>query len=76
MEDKNQKVLDINELAVYLHCSTQTIRKMIRNKEIPYFNIGRKMYISKETIDIWIRNQEMKNLQREENEEVVKNIGE
>lgn len=59
MENEKQMLLDLKELSIYLHCSIQTIRKMIANKEIPCIRIGRKYYVSKATIDLWIKKQEL-----------------
>lgn len=76
MENENQKVLDINEIAVYLHTSTQTIRKLISKGVIPSFKLGRKIYVSKSSLETWIRNQEMKCIHSKEKETEVKSIKE
>ena len=56
-------VFCVKELAEYLKCSESTIRKLVKNKAIPYFRIGSKLYFSKTAIDLWVRQQEAVNLQ-------------
>lgn len=51
------EVLNIIELSEYLHCSTSSIRKLIKNKEIPYFRIGNKLYFNKDLINKWVYGQ-------------------
>lgn len=53
MED----VLDVKEAAKYLHCSESTIRKLMRNKQIPCFRIAYRIYFKKSLLDLWIENQ-------------------
>ena len=55
--------LDIIELSIYLKCSVSVIRKLVRNNGIPFFRIGNRLSFRKESIDLWIKNQEMKNFQ-------------
>lgn len=76
MENTNQKILDINEVAVYLHSSTQTIRKLIRENIIPSFRLGRRIYVSKDSLETWIKNQEMQVIKNKDSETEVKNIKE
>lgn len=37
------KVFTVKEMAEYLHCSVSSVRGLIRNKEIPYFRIRKKI---------------------------------
>ncbi len=52
--EKRRKIVDIQELGVYLATSTSTIRKMIYNNDIPYFKILSKYYFNLDIIDKWI----------------------
>ena len=63
-------VLNIKELAEYLHCSIMSVRRMIYNKEIPYFTIGNRYFFKKASIDNYISNCEMQNMQIARNNEV------
>ena len=63
-------VLNIKELAKYLHCSIMSVRRMIYNKEIPYFTIGNRYFFKKESIDNYISNCEIKNMQITANNKV------
>lgn len=49
----------VSELAVYLSCSQSAIRKLVKNSEIPFYNIGRKILFRKEAINDWLHKQEM-----------------
>lgn len=51
------EVFDVKELTKYLRCSESTVRKLIRNREIPNFRIANRIFFKKALIDIWIQNQ-------------------
>ena len=51
------EVFDVKELTQYLRCSESTVRKLIRNREIPNFRIANRIFFKKALIDIWIQNQ-------------------
>lgn len=76
MENTNQKILDINEVAVYLHSSTQTIRNLIRENIIPSFRVGRRIYVSKDSLETWIKNQEIQIIKNKDSQTEVKSIKE
>ena len=61
------EVFDVKELTKYLRCSDSTVRKLIKNREIPNFRVANRIYFKKALIDIWIQNQCMKSV------EVMKN---
>ena len=58
-----EEVFDVKELTKYLRCSDSTVRKLIKNKEIPNFRIANRIYFKKELIDIWIQNQCLKSVE-------------
>ena len=58
MED----VLDVKEAAEYLHCSTSTIRKLMKNNEIPYFRVAYRIFFKKQFLDNWVEDQCKENL--------------
>lgn len=62
-----EEIYDVKELTSYLRCSDSTVRKLIKNREIPNFRIANRIYFKKALIDIWIQNQCMKSV------EVIKN---
>ena len=70
----NNTILTPTELANYLRVSAQKIYSMTKAGEIPYFKIGKKIFYSKETIDIWIQNQELYLKPIEEDQTKVKSI--
>ena len=55
-------VFSVNELSQYLHISQSTIRKLVREKSIPHYRILSRIFFDKESIDTWINNQEITNL--------------
>lgn len=57
------EVFTLKQLIEYLKCSESTIRKLVRNKAIPFFRLGNKLYFSKTAIELWVKQQEAVNLQ-------------
>ncbi len=51
-----EEVLNVKELTQYLRCSDSTVRKLIKNKEIPNFRTANRIYFKKALIDMWIQN--------------------
>lgn len=45
------KIFNVKEAASFLNCSESMIRKLIKNGEIIYFRLGRKIYFTKEAIE-------------------------
>lgn len=58
-------ILTIKEAALYLKCSASSIRALVREKRIPFFRVGNKLFFKKESIDVWVSNQEVNNLQKD-----------
>lgn len=58
-----EETFDVKELTRYLRCSDSTVRKLIKNREIPNFRIANRIYFKKELIDIWIQNQCLKSVE-------------
>ena len=57
------EVFDVKELTRYLRCSDSTVRKLIKNKEIPNFRIANRIYFKKALIDMWIQSQCLKSVE-------------
>lgn len=57
------EVFDVKELTRYLRCSDSTVRRLIKNKEIPNFRIANRIYFKKALIDMWIQNQCLKSVE-------------
>ncbi|MDD3305214.1 MAG: helix-turn-helix domain-containing protein [Bacilli bacterium] len=49
-----RKVLNVKEVKDYLSVSESTIRKLVREKKIPYFRVASKILFDQEKIDQWI----------------------
>ena len=51
----------IKELSEYMGIGISTIRKLVYEKQLPYFKIGCKYFFRKDSIDSWIKNKEEEN---------------
>lgn len=47
-------MFDVKQLAEYLNVSISLIRKLVKNKDIPYVRLGVKILFSKIEIDKWL----------------------
>jgi len=56
-----KKILDIKQLSTYLQVSISEIRKLVRQRNIPYFRIGNRLKFDLENINLWIEELEEKN---------------
>jgi DNA binding domain, excisionase family len=59
---ETKTIFNVTEVAEYLNCSTSTIRKLVRSKEIPLFRLGAKLNFDKSKIDEWLEEQQLKSL--------------
>lgn len=62
MNNNEKIVFNVAEVCKYLHTSQSSIRKLVRTKGIPYYRILSRIFFDKETIDMWIQNQQLNNL--------------
>lgn len=62
IQSNSKIVFNVEELSNYLRISQSSIRKLIRENKIPYYRILSRIFFDKESIDIWIKNQELNNL--------------
>lgn len=53
-----EKIMNIKEIAMFLNCSVSTIRNLIRERKIPHFRVGMKIYFRKSVILNWIEKHE------------------
>ena len=53
MENANF-ILNIKEISKLLNISISTVRKLIYEGDIPYFQIGNRYYFEKASIEDWI----------------------
>lgn len=53
-------IFTVKEVANYLHCSQSTIRKLLKNNQIPSFRVAYRIFFKKSLIDLWITNQSMR----------------
>lgn len=63
-----EEVFDVKELTKYLRCSESTVRKLIRQKEIPNFRVANRIFFKRALIDTWIQNQCLKSCEVMKNE--------
>lgn len=51
-------ICNIVELSNYLKISVSMIRKLVRQKEIPFFRIGNRLYFDLQKINLWVENRQ------------------
>lgn len=56
-----RQTLTVKEVADYLGVHTDTIYKMVKQQQIPYLKIRRRVLFSRSSIDAWMTEQENKN---------------
>lgn len=50
------------EAAEYLGCRYDKLMQMVRQKQIPHYKIGRRVFFTKETLTLWVENLERQSL--------------
>ena len=53
---EENKFLDVQNLADYIHLSKSCIYKMVSNQTIPHIKIGTRTLFDREQIDRWVIN--------------------
>jgi excisionase family DNA binding protein len=71
MEDPKTRMLP-NEASKFLGCGYDKLMQMVRKKEIPHFRIGRRVFFTKEALNLWIENQEQQSIQGEQSLRMVR----
>ena len=56
-----KEIINIQELSSYLKISIPEIRKLVRQRNIPYFRIGNRLKFDLANINLWIEELEEKN---------------
>lgn len=51
------------EAANYIGCKYDKLMQMVRLKQVPHYRIGRRVFFTKEALDLWIENQERLSIQ-------------
>ncbi|MCF6411655.1 MULTISPECIES: helix-turn-helix domain-containing protein [Pseudalkalibacillus] len=54
MEDKYPEIMTVSQVAEYLQISEMTTYKLVQEKKIPGFKIGRHWRVKKEDLSIFI----------------------
>ncbi|MEW9110734.1 MAG: helix-turn-helix domain-containing protein [Cytobacillus gottheilii] len=55
-DNVNEEIMTIRDAADYLKVSVPTIRNMIANKEIPFFQRGQVIRLNRRDVKEWLRN--------------------
>lgn len=53
------------EAADYIGCRYDKLLQMVRLKQIPHYRIGRRVFFTKESLTLWIENQERQSIQEQ-----------
>ena len=57
-----KEIYDIKKIAVYLDISVSEVRKLVREKRIPFFRLGNRLKFDLQKINLWLdEKQEMEN---------------
>ncbi|GEO27055.1 hypothetical protein AAC03nite_28400 [Alicyclobacillus acidoterrestris] len=49
--------MSLSDLADYLHVSEQTVRRMVRDKELPSFRVRGQIFVRQVDVDDWVQKQ-------------------
>lgn len=49
-----KELYNVYEISMYLNCSESTVRKLIRNRQIPFIKVSGKILFLKSRIDEWL----------------------
>lgn len=55
VSDNQKQLMNSKELLEYLSCSYQKIYTLMRDKNLPYHRVGRKVYFKKAEIDQYMK---------------------
>ena len=55
-----KEIITLKQITTYLNISTSEIRKLVRQRDIPYFRIGNKLHFDVNKINLWVENLEKK----------------
>lgn len=56
-------ILDLKEISNYLNISESKIRKLVKERKIPFFRIGNRLRFNLQEINKWVeKNQEKESL--------------
>lgn len=50
--------------AEYIGCRYDKLLQLVRRREIPHYRIGRRIFFTRETLDLWLDDLEKKSIQR------------
>jgi excisionase family DNA binding protein len=51
------------EAASYIRCGYDKLMQDVRAGKIPHYRIGRRVFFTRETLDLWIENMERQSIQ-------------
>lgn len=58
----NTEFLTVEEVATYLRLPLSTVYKLVQDKKLPGFKVGKHWRFRRETIEKWINDQEANNI--------------
>lgn len=54
----NERLLDVSELCRYLHIGRNRAYELCKQYDFPSFKIGSKIFVDKEKLELWLKNQQ------------------
>lgn len=59
-----KQICNVDELSTYLQLSVSGIRKLVREKKIPFFRVGNRIRFDLKTINLWLEKLEKSESQK------------
>lgn len=61
IQENQDRTFDIKEAAAYIKISEDSLRTMVREKQVPHFRSRSRIFFRRTSLDRWIREQEIQN---------------
>ena len=61
-----KQICNVDELSTYLQLSVSGVRKLVRERKIPFFRVGNRIRFDLKTINLWLEK-----LEKNENQKSV-----
>lgn len=59
-----KEICDIQDLSSYLKVSVSEVRKLVREKKIPFFRVGNRLRFDLKSINTWLEKLEEENAKK------------
>ena len=59
-----KQICNVDELSTYLQLSVSGVRKLVRERKIPFFRVGNRIRFDLKTINLWVEKLEKSESQK------------